>query len=103
MWKPKAMVLGLFQEPEKVVGETLLSVEPEVERRDQNPREAGERTHSVAAPVSTGLFIDASQALLRRPLSGYHYVSYANEVQVPALAQGAQPGRGTPKPLLVVQ
>lgn len=103
MWKPRATVLGLFQEPEKVVGETFLSVEPEVKRRDQNPREAGEEHTTSQLPVSTGLFINASQVLLRRPLSGYHYVYYANEVQVPALAQGAQPGRGTPKPLLVTQ
>lgn len=31
-------------------GATFLSVEPEVEWRDQIPREAGERRHNIAAP-----------------------------------------------------
>lgn len=41
---------------------------------------------------------------LRRPMRSYHYVHYANEVQVPAqLSAQELQARLTPKPLLMVQ
>ena len=46
-------------------------------------RGRGEKTQHRSSR-SPGLFINASQALLQRPTSSYHYVHYANEVQVPA-------------------